>query len=114
MVGGDDGKAQLVVQLFTEADSAVAFDGSIAEDIRTDYEEQGEAAKETTTRLTRRELEVLRLVSAGWDTPRIALELKISPHTVLNHIRHFRRKLDAPTKLDAVVKGIRLGILPVE
>ena len=57
---------------------------------------------------------MLRLVSGGWDTPRIANELNISPHTVLNHIRHFRRKLDAPTKLDAVVTAIRLGILPID
>ena len=65
-------------------------------------------------RLTSRELEVLRLVAMGWDTPRIAHELNISPHTVLNHIRHFRRKLDAPTKLDAVVSAIRLRILPID
>lgn len=64
--------------------------------------------------LTGRELEVLRLVALGWATPRIAEELNISPHTVLNHIRHFRRKLNAPTKLDAVVSAIRQGILPVE
>ncbi len=63
--------------------------------------------------LTARELEVLGLVSRGWDTPRIGEELGISPHTVLNHIRHFRRKLSANTKLDAVVTAIRLGILPI-
>ena len=64
-------------------------------------------------RLTARQLEALRMVSMGWETSRIASELNISPHTVLNHIRHFRRKLNAPTKLIAVITAIRLGILPL-
>lgn len=63
--------------------------------------------------LSRRELEVLRLVALGWETPRIAADLGISRHTVRNHIRNLRHKLNAPTKLDAVVKGIRMGILPM-
>lgn len=61
--------------------------------------------------LTPRELEVLRLVALGRSTPEIARQLGISSHTVLNHIRHFRRKLDATTKLEAVVTAARLGIL---
>ena len=63
--------------------------------------------------LTPRELEVLRLVSRGWRTSRIADELGLSHHTVRNDTRHFRRKLGAATKLDAVLTAIRRGILPV-
>ena len=59
-------------------------------------EEVGEAARAANIPgLTMRELEVLRLVSQGWGTPRIADELGISYHTVRNHIRHCRRKLSA-------------------
>ena len=65
-------------------------------------------------RVTGRELEVLRLVALGWDTPSIARELSISQHTALNHIRHFRRKLNATTKLDAVVTAIRMGLLEID
>ena len=72
-----------------------------------------EASPENARALTQRELEVLRLVSLGWRTPRIADELGISYHTVRNHIRHCRRKLGAATKLDAVLTAIRRGILPV-
>ena len=61
--------------------------------------------------LSRRELEVLRLMAQGWDTQRIATEMGISRHTVRNHIRNLRQRLNASTKLDAVVKGLRLGIL---
>lgn len=65
-------------------------------------------------KLTARELEVLRLVSLGWDTQRIADALDISYHTARNHIRHFRQKLSAGTKMDAVLTAIRLGILSIE
>ena len=61
--------------------------------------------------LSPRELEVLRLVSLGWSTPRIASDLGISPHTVRNHIRHFRHKLNATTKLEAVLTAMRMGML---
>ena len=61
--------------------------------------------------LTGRELEILRLVALGWETQRIADDLGISRHTVRNHIRNLRQKLDAATKLEAVVKGVRLGVL---
>ncbi len=68
---------------------------------------------ENPRELTLRELEVLRLVSLGWRTPRIADELGLSYHTVRNHIRHCRGKLGAATKLDAVLTAMRRGILPV-
>ncbi len=65
------------------------------------------------TVLTQRELEVLELVAQGWETPRIAIQLGISQHTVRNHIRNLRHKLNAATKLEAVVTGIKAGMLPV-
>ena len=61
-----------------------------------------------------REQEVLHLVAQGWETTRIAEELGISRHTVRNHVRNLRHKLNASTKLDAVVAAIRFGILDIE
>lgn len=61
--------------------------------------------------LTPREMEVLRLVSIGRETTQIAQTLGISPHTVRNHVRNLRHKLNAATKLDAVVAAIRMGLL---
>ena len=46
-------------------------------------------ASDNVTDLSRRELEVLRLVvAAGWEISRIAVNLGISRHTVRNHIRN--------------------------
>ncbi len=112
IVGGTDGKPQLVIQLFTDEEGDDASGGAVG-GTEVFSSEPDHSAVPSTPKLTKREMEVLRLVSAGWDTPRIANDLNISPHTVLNHIRHFRRKLGAPTKLDAVVTAIRLGMLPV-
>ena len=120
VVGVTDDEVSLILHLFTE-DTSVEESAEASDEPRgvvasaADGGEQNEPvnvdAGASAPRITVRELEVLRLVSMGWDTPRIASELNISPHTVLNHIRHFRRKLNAPTKLDAVVTAIRLGML---
>ena len=64
-----------------------------------------------TPRIAPRELEVLRLVARGRSTREIADDLAISLHTVRNHVRHFRTKLKARTKLEAVLTAVRLGIL---
>ena len=50
-------------------------------------------------------------MALGRGTVDIAEELGISQHTVRNHVRHFRGKLNASTKLEAVLTALRLGIL---
>ncbi len=79
-------------------------------DILSDRE-QGPPPLEDSSPLTPRELDVLRFMGLGWDTPSIAAELGISRHTVRNHIRNLRQKLGAGTKLEAVITGLRLGLL---
>jgi len=121
IVSGIADAVSVVVHLFTERQAGmepppVGDRESGASPIYDSAEARDKPASvevaEDAPRLTARELEVLSLVSMGWETSRIASELNISPHTALNHIRHFRRKLNAPTKLVAVVTAIRLGILP--
>lgn len=57
--------------------------------------------------LTPREMEVLKLLAQGLTTPAIAAELFISPVTVRNHIAATLNKLDAHSKLGAVVFAYR-------
>ena len=40
-----------------------------------------------------------------------AADLQISIHTVRNHVRSLRSKLDAKTKLEAVVTAMRHGLV---
>ena len=62
--------------------------------------------------LTERELEVLRLVAEGLDTPDIAARLGISVVTVRNHVGSCIRKLGVHTRTQAVSAAIRRGIIP--
>ena len=103
MAGGDEGTPLLVHLL---EDAAGPGDGQVVPE-----RSKAPAPRAQEPPLTSRELEILRLVALGWEVQRIADELGISRHTVRNHIRNLRQKLDATSKLDAVVKGVRLGML---
>lgn len=61
--------------------------------------------------LTRRELEVLRLLAVGWSTEGIAERLAISPITVRNHVSRCLQKLDAHSRLEAVSIARRLDLV---
>ena len=61
--------------------------------------------------LSPREVQVLNLIAAGKTHAAIASELGVREHTVLTHIRNLRVKLGAKNKLDAVLTGIRSGIV---
>jgi DNA-binding NarL/FixJ family response regulator len=55
--------------------------------------------------LTRRELEVLELLTQGMTNDEIAKELYISISTVKVHVHHILKKTGARTRLDAAMKG---------
>ncbi len=59
--------------------------------------------------LTVREQEVLQLLAAGLTGARIAEALGLSPETVRTHIRNAMRRLDARTRVHAVVRALALG-----
>ncbi|MCA9879232.1 MAG: response regulator transcription factor [Thermomicrobiales bacterium] len=61
--------------------------------------------------LTRREVEVLRLVARGWTDRDIAERLYLSRRTVSNHVSNILGKLDVPSRRAAVVTAVRLGML---
>lgn len=61
--------------------------------------------------LSPRELEILQLMSEGNTASDIAQGLQLSLHTVRNHIREIRRKLDVTSQLAAVATGVRTGLI---
>lgn len=61
--------------------------------------------------LTGRELEVLRLLAQGATTETIAAQLHISRTTVNNHIQHLLHKLNAHTRLEAIRRAERAGLI---
>ncbi len=63
--------------------------------------------------LTARELEVLALLAEGLSNRGIAVRLAISEHTVKFHLNAILSKLGAQSRTEAVVRGIRLGLIHV-
>ncbi|MDA0180170.1 AAA family ATPase [Solirubrobacter phytolaccae] len=61
--------------------------------------------------LSRRELEVTRLVSLGRTNREIARELFLSPRTVDMHVRNILAKLSCRTRTEAASRAAELGLL---
>ena len=61
--------------------------------------------------LTPRETEVLRMLAEGLSNKLIAYRLEISEHTVKFHMTQVLAKLRASSRTDAVMQGIRRGLV---
>jgi LuxR family maltose regulon positive regulatory protein len=67
--------------------------------------------KVRSSELTRREIEVLRLVAEGLNNQTIAERLFVSEHTVHRHLSNILNKLDVSTRSAAVAQALRRGLL---
>jgi DNA-binding NarL/FixJ family response regulator len=63
-------------------------------------------------RLTRREVEVLRLLAAGKTDAQISALLFISSKTASVHVSNIKGKLGVDTRLDAAMAARELGLAP--
>jgi DNA-binding NarL/FixJ family response regulator len=70
-----------------------------------------EVRRRTIEAITTRELETLRLMASGRDNAAIARELHIAYTTVRSHVRSVVAKLEAHSRLEAVVKAAELGMI---
>ena len=70
-----------------------------------------EPAPERAPRLSPRELETLTLLAAGNSTIAMAEQMAISKETVRNHVKRVLRSLDASSRVEAVAKGRRAGLV---
>ena len=61
--------------------------------------------------LTRRELEVLSLISRGYSNQQIAAQLVITLHTVKKHTSNIYGKLGVTSRTQALARGQELGLL---
>jgi DNA-binding NarL/FixJ family response regulator len=69
------------------------------------------AAEPTGDGLTRRELEILRMIATGVSTKAAADKLHVSPATVRNHVQNILGKLGAHSRLEAVAMATRQRLL---
>jgi len=71
----------------------------------------GHGAENSAEPLTRREVEVLRLIAEGLGNKQIAARLAISEHTVKFHVGSVFAKIRASTRAEAVMIGARRGLI---
>ena len=72
-----------------------------------------EVEDELSEEITSRETDVLRMLAEGLVNKDIAARLGISEHTVKFHISSILDKLGASTRTEAVMLGIRRGLIPI-
>jgi DNA-binding NarL/FixJ family response regulator len=62
-------------------------------------------------RFSHREVQVLQLVVAGFGARAVAERLRLSPHTIRNHLKSIYRKLGVTGRVEAAVHAVRLGLV---
>ena len=70
-----------------------------------------EPSSETRARLSRREHETLEFLAAGLSTAQMAQQMGISKETVRNHVKGLLRSLRARSRVEAVAKARRAGLI---
>jgi PAS domain S-box-containing protein len=71
----------------------------------------GDDDRSAASTLTRRELEVLRLLAAGTSTTKMAEHMHVSPATVRNHVQNIASKLGVHSRLEAVAWATKHRLL---
>jgi DNA-binding NarL/FixJ family response regulator len=114
-------KVRAVVEVADAVKRAAAGEMLIPGDIlaRILSELAGERTKQAETdrmaqTITPRELEVLQLLANGLSSRGIANKLVVSPRTIDTHVHNLLAKLGVHSKLEAVVTGLRWGLVRLE
>jgi two-component system nitrate/nitrite response regulator NarL len=80
---------------------------------RARRERLAEERARTVNTLTPRERDVLALLAQGCDSKTIATRLGLSVHTARDHVQSVLEKLDAHSRIEAVVRAGELGLVRV-
>jgi DNA-binding CsgD family transcriptional regulator len=70
-----------------------------------------EPSLESAPSLSQRERETLTLLAAGYSTAQMAQHMRVSKETVRNHVKRMLRRLGARSRVEAVAKGRRAGLI---
>jgi PAS domain S-box-containing protein len=108
-VSNGRGNGSLIVHLFRDVTATKELLTLIHE--RLAGAPAGETSAMVDGPLTRRELEVLRLLATGVNTKGAADKLHVSPATVRNHVQNIFGKLGVHSRLEAVAYANRHRLL---
>jgi DNA-binding NarL/FixJ family response regulator len=109
----DASTAELVEAIRTVAGGECYYHPLITRAI-SNYVGGGEHPAALDARLTPRELDVLQLIATSATNKDIAAQLHVSEETVRTHVKNILRKLNQPTRTQAVFEGIRRGLISID
>jgi len=104
------GAAQVIDAVRRAAAGEMLIPAAILADLIALQREQGER-QQFAGSITPRELEVLDLMALGLDNRAIAERLVLSPTTVRGYVQNILEKLDAHSRLEAVVRARKLRLV---
>jgi len=111
MIASDASTDQLEAAILGAAAGLVMVDQEIASHIAGQLPHEFPDIRQSVEELTRRELEVLRLLARGFGNRDIAARLGISEHTAKFHISSILSKLAVSSRTEAVTEGLRRGLI---
>ena len=108
----DSESSELKKAIFTIAEGETYIQPSLIPQLNSQrIEKDKDGAK--IDNLTRRELEVLKLLAVGKYNKEIAEELDISERTVKNHVSNIFKKIDVTDRTQAAVFAIRNNLIEI-
>ena len=108
----DSESAELKKAIFTVADGETYIQPSLIPALNAKMIETNKDA-EKIKNLTKRELDVLKLLAVGMFNKEVGKRLEISERTVKNHISSIFKKLDVTDRTQAAVFAIRNNIIQI-
>lgn len=107
------GQVWLLVSFVDISPDQEAYDGMKSQllNFRTGKAISMQPAEKALFELTKREIEILRLVKEGYLSKEISGKLSISVHTVNTHRQRFLEKLGANNSFEAIMFASKFGLL---
>jgi len=84
---------------------------NVANQVLAEFQELSWRSEAFISPLTPRETQILNYIAQGYLNKQIAIELNISEQTIKNHVTSILRKLNANARTEAVVIGIKQGLI---
>lgn len=110
VVPGSRNGLQTTVHFFRDVTATHELQGLLQERA-TQTKAAPAASPDLSSPLTRREIEILRLMTGGANTKVMADRLHVSPATVRNHVQNIFGKLGVHSRLEAVAHATTNGLL---
>ena len=106
------GRSELLASIHAVCSGESVFDHGLLKAALAGREGSSvDARRADATRLSRIEVDLLRLIAAGLTNRQIGQHLRWSHATVKKYVQRILEKLDAPDRTRAAVEGVRRGLV---